>query len=300
MGFDAYMTLSVVALVVALLAATRLAPDLILGGGLMILFLSGAIGAQDALAGFSNEGMITIGLLFVVAAGVIETGAISWLAERLFGHTTSVVRATWRLMAPTAGLSAFVNNTPVVAMLIPAVNEWAKKHGIASSKLMIPLSYAAILGGICTLVGTSTNLLVNGMLIRVYEAQQATGLVPEVPRGLGMFDIAWVGVPCAIAGVALIVAGSHWLLPNRQPAMASVADPRQYTIEMQVEPGCPLVGRSIEQAGLRHLRGLYLAEIYRDEMVLPAVGPDELLAPTTIWSSWASSIRWSICKRFAG
>ncbi len=277
MGFDAYMTLSVVALVVALLAATRLAPDLILGGGLMVLFLSGAIGAQDALAGFSNEGMITIGLLFVVAAGVIETGAISWLAERLFGHTTSTVRATWRLMAPTAGLSAFVNNTPVVAMLIPAVNEWAKKHGIASSKLMIPLSYAAILGGICTLVGTSTNLLVNGMLIRVYEAQQATGLVPEVPRGLGMFDIAWVGVPCAIAGVALIVAGSYWLLPNRQPAMASVSDPRQYTIEMQVEPGCPLVGRSIEQAGLRHLRGLYLAEIYRDEMVLPAVGPDELL-----------------------
>ncbi|MBU4270626.1 MAG: SLC13 family permease [Planctomycetes bacterium] len=277
MGFDAYLTLAVVAMVVALLAATRLAPDLVLGGGLMILLLTGIVGAEDALAGFSNEGMITIGLLFVVAAGVVETGAISWLADRLFGRSKSVVRATWRMMAPTAVLSAFINNTPVVAMLIPTVNEWAKKHRIPSSKLMIPLSYAAILGGICTLVGTSTNLLVNGMLIRVYETQQAAGIAPNVPRGLGMFDIAWVGVPCSLAGVALVIAGSHWLLPNRQAAMASVADPRQYTIEMLVEPGCPLVGKSIEQAGLRHLRGLYLAEIYRDEMVLPAVGPEEVL-----------------------
>ncbi|MBN1393853.1 MAG: SLC13 family permease [Pirellulales bacterium] len=277
MGIDAYLTLAVVVSVVALLAATRLAPDMVLGGGLMVLLLGGVVGAEDALAGFANEGMITIGLLFVVAAGVVETGGVSLLADRLFGRTTSTVRATGRLMWPTALLSAFVNNTPVVAMLIPAVNEWAKKHRIPASKLMIPLSYAAILGGICTLVGTSTNLLVNGMLIRVYETQQAAGGTPDVPRGLGMFDIAWVGVPCAIVGIALIIAGSHWLLPNRQAALASVADPRQYTIEMVIEPGSPLAGQSIEQAGLRHLRGLYLAEIYRDEMVLPAVGPEEVL-----------------------
>ncbi len=277
MGFDAYLTLAVVALVVALLASTRLAPDLVLGGGLMLLLLSGAIGAEDALAGFANEGMITIGLLFVVAAGMIETGAISWLADRLFGRSRTVAGATWRMTAPTAALSALVNNTPVVAMLIPAVNEWAKKHRIPVSKLMIPLSYAAILGGVCTLIGTSTNLLVNGMLIRVHETQQAAGQVPDVPRGLGMFDIAWVGVPCALAGLAMIVAGSHWLLPNRQTALASIADPRQYTIEMLVEPGSPLAGKSIEEAGLRHLRGLYLAEIYRNETVLPAVGPEEVL-----------------------
>ena len=277
MGFDAYLTLAVVAAVVAMLAATRLAPDLVLGSGLMILLLSGVLGAEDALAGFANEGMITIGLLFIVAAGVVETGAISWLADRLFGNTQSAFQATARLMAPTATLSAFINNTPVVAMLIPAVNEWAKKHRIPTSKLMIPLSYAAMLGGIWTLIGTSTNLLVNGMLISAYDAQHAAGQVPDMPRGLGMFDIAWVGIPCAVAGIALIVLGSHWLLPSRRAALAAVADPRQYTIEMQIEPGSPLVGKSIENAGLRHLRGLYLAEIYRDGVVLPAVGPEQIL-----------------------
>jgi len=277
MGLDAWLTLGVVALVLGLLASTRLAPDLVLGSGLMILLLSGVLGTDDALTGFSNEGMITIGLLFVVGAGVVETGAIAWLADRLFGQSKSIVQAICRMTVPTAVLSAFVNNTPIVAMLIPAVNDWAKKHRIAPSKLMIPLSYASILGGICTLIGTSTNLMVNGMLIRVYETQQAAGQVPNVPRGLGMFDITWVGVPCALAGITLIVFGSRRLLPDRRTAMASVADPREYTIEMLVEPGSPLVGKSIEQAGLRHLPGLYLAEIYRDEMILPAVGPEERL-----------------------
>ena len=276
-GFDGWLTLAVVVMVLGLLARTRLAPDLILGGALMLLLLTGVVGPEDALAGFSNEGMITIGLLFVVGAGIVETGAITWLADRLFGRSRSVFRATARMMGPTALLSAFINSTPIVAMLIPAVNDWAKHQRIASSKLMIPLSYAAILGGICTLIGTSTNLVVNGMLIRVYEAQQAAGQTPNVPRGLGMFDITWVGVPCALAGIILVVAGSHYLLPNRQTTMASVADPREYTIEMLVEPDSPLIGKSIEEAGLRHLSGLYLAEIYRDGIVLPAVGPEERL-----------------------
>ena len=277
MGFDGWLTLGVVLMVLALLAATRLAPDLVLGGGLMVLLLSGAIGADDGLAGFSNEGMITIGLLFVVAAGVVETGAIAWLADRLFGGPRSVLQATWRMMLPTAALSAFMNNTPLVAMLIPVVSDWAKKYRIAPSKLMIPLSYAAIMGGTCTLIGTSTNLVVNGMLIRAHEAQQAAGQVPNLPRGLGMFDIAWVGIPCALAGIVFVLVGSRYLLPNRQTAMASVSDPREYTIEMLVEQGSPLVGKSIEQAGLRHLSGLYLAEIYRDGITLPAVGPEERL-----------------------
>lgn len=275
--FEAWLTLAVVVLVLGLLATSRVSTDLALGGGLMVLFLCGVIKTDEALAGFANEGMITVGLLFIVSAGVVETGAVTWLAERLFGRPKSAVQAITRMMLPTAGLSAFMNNTPLVAMLIPAVNDWAKQHRIAPSKLMLPLSYAAILGGVCTLIGTSTNLVVNGMLIRAYDAQQTAGGATALPRGLGMFDITWVGVPCALAGIAFVVLSSRFLLPNRRPSIASVADPREYTIEMLVEPGSPLVDKSIEQAGLRHLPGLFLAEIYRDGMTLPAVGPEEKL-----------------------
>ncbi len=142
---------------------------------------------------------------------------------------------------------------------------------------MIPLSYAAILGGTCTLIGTSTNLVVNGLLIQAADAQRAGQYASALPRGLRMFDVAWVGVPAALAGIAFITLSSRRLLPNRLPAIATTADPRQYTTEMLIEPGSPLVGKSIEQAGLRHLPGLYLAEIDREGIVLPAVSPEERL-----------------------
>jgi len=195
----------------------------------------------------------------------------------LFGRPRSVTNAILRLSLPTAALSAFMNNTPLVAMFIPAVNDWAKRYRLAPSKLMIPLSYAAILGGTCTLIGTSTNLVVNGLLIRAADAQQAAAHVTTIPRGLGMFDITWVGLPVALVGIAVVALGHRWLLPNRVPTLVRVSDPREYTIEMVVEPGSPLVGKSIEEAGLRHLPGLYLAEINRNGIVLPAVGPEEPL-----------------------
>lgn len=292
MEFGAWLSVGVVILVLVLLAVTTIAPDVILIGGVVILLISGIISVPDALAGLANEGMVTVGLLFVVGCGVVETGGVAWVADRLFGRPHGVVNAIARLMLPTTILSAFMNNTPVVAMLIPAVNDWAKHHRIAPSKLMIPLSYAAILGGTCTLIGTSTNLVVNGMLIEAADKQAAAmaaapstaaeatevqAVEPRLPRGLGMFDIAWVGVPAALLGVGFIVLGSRYLLPERLPPMSMAADPRQYTIEMLVEPGSPLVGKSIEEAGLRHLQGLYLAEIEREGTILPAVGPEEKL-----------------------
>ncbi|NUQ66540.1 MAG: SLC13 family permease, partial [Pirellulales bacterium] len=251
MGFEAWFTLSVVLLVLGLLALTHLAPDVVLVGGLVLLLISGVLTTSEALAGFANEGMITVGVLFIVGAGVVETGGVAWIADRLFGRPKSVVNAIWRLMTPTAVLSGLMNNTPLVAMLIPAVNDWAKHHRIPASKLMIPLSYAAILGGTCTLIGTSTNLVVNGLLIRAHEAQVAAGATPTLPRGLGIFAITWVGLPCALAGLTFIAIASRYLLPDRKPSITTAADPRQYTVEMLVEPGSPLVGKSIEEAGLR-------------------------------------------------
>jgi di/tricarboxylate transporter len=265
------LTVAIVMLLFGLMAFTQIAPDIILIGGVALLLLAGILDPKDALSGLANEGMVTVGVLFIVGAGVRQTGGIDWIAQRLFGRPKSPTGAIARLMLPTMTLSAFMNNTPLVAMLIPAVNDWAKQHRISPSKLMIPLSYAAILGGTCTLIGTSTNLVVDGMLRKELAAKNLSG------DPLGMFEIAWVGVPAALVGCAFIVLCSHWLLPDRKPAISSQDDPREYTVEMMVEPDSPLVGKTIEEAGLRHLPGVFLAEIDREGRILPAVSPDERL-----------------------
>ena len=175
-------------------------------------------------------------------------------------------RALVRLMLPVMGASAFLNNTPVVAMFIPVVNDWCRKLRFSPSKLMIPLSYAAIFGGLCSLIGTSTNLVVNGLLI------EATG-----ESGLKLFDIAWVGLPCGLAGFLFLFFAQRWLLPDRQAVLSDTDDLREYTVEMSVVSDSPLVGKTVEKAGLRHLPNLYLAEIRRGTQVLVAVGPQEIL-----------------------
>ncbi|MFH1921595.1 MAG: SLC13 family permease [Planctomycetota bacterium] len=276
MGFDAWVTVLVLALVLGLLIFTRAAADVVLMGGLTLLMVIpvpkegewrlGVLSVSEALSGLSNPGLVTVGVLFIVVAGFCETGGVDWLGQRLLGRPRTLLGAQLRLMGPVAGLSAFLNNTPVVAMLIPAVADWAKKLGLSTSKLMLPLSYAAILGGMCTLIGTSTNLVVNGLLIAD----------TDLP-GLGMFDITWLGVPCALVGAGYLLLVGRWLLPERQPVMSKMRDPREYTVEMLVEPDSPLVGRSIEQAGLRHLPGMYLMEIQRQEEVLVAVGSERRL-----------------------
>ncbi|MBL9123431.1 MAG: SLC13 family permease [Planctomycetaceae bacterium] len=259
-------TAGVVAGVFLLLIFTQLGPEFILIGGLAVLLLTGIVTPDQALSGFANEGMITVGVLFVVGAGVRETGAVTWIAERILGRPKTTARAITRLTVPVTIGSAVMNNTPLVAMMIPATADWAKQLRIPVSKLMIPLSYAAILGGTCTLIGTSTNLVVAGLV------EESKALPP-----LGMLDITWVGLPAALAGLAFILLFSRWLLPDRSSVISQLTDPKEYTIEMLVAPDSGLVGRSIEEAGLRHLQGVFLAEIDRDGMILPAVGPQERL-----------------------
>ena len=266
MTWEGWFSVAVVALVVGLLAATRLAADIVLVAGVTILLLSGVLTPPEALAGLANEGMATVAVLYVVAAALRETGAIGWMVQGVLGRPRNLSGAQLRLMAPVVGLSAFLNNTPVVAMFLPAVVDWARQNRLPVSKLLIPLSYAAILGGTLTLIGTSTNLVVSGLI----------SAHPSLP-GLAMFDITWVGLPSVVVGVAYLVFFGRWLLPDRKPVMSDLDDARQYTVEMMVQPGSPLAGKTIEDAGLRHLPGMFLVEIERDGAILPAIGPHQRL-----------------------
>jgi di/tricarboxylate transporter len=275
MTWEAWVVLAVVVAVFIALWNNWAAPDVVLMGGAVSLTLIGLASAKlpsprDLAAGFGNEGVLTVAVLFIAAAGLTETGGLQLVTDRLLGTPRSALDGQARLMLPVVGASAFLNNTPVVAMFIPVVQDWCKKTGISPSKLFIPLSYAAVLGGVCTLIGTSTNLVVQAQLVAARQ------LDPTVPI-MGMFTMTPVGLPVALAGVAFILLTSRWLLPERKAFLADVADPKQYTIELMVEPGSPIAGQTIERAGLRRLPGAFLSAIEREGETLVAVGPDQIL-----------------------
>jgi di/tricarboxylate transporter len=260
------ITFSVLGASVTALMLTRVAPDMVLLGGLVLLMLCGVVTPEEALGGFANEGLATIAALFVVAEGLRRTGGMNFVGTKLLGEPKSLFAAQMRLITPVAALSAFLNNTPIVAMMMPVVEDWARRLGVSVSKLLLPLSYAAILGGLITLIGTSTTLVVNGMLI-----------ASPGQRGFTMFELAWVGIPTTIVGLLYIPIASRWLLPPRKPALTQIVDPREYVVEMLVAPNCPVAGNTIQHAGLRHLPGMYLMEIQRGEQIIAAVGPDEIV-----------------------
>lgn len=266
MGWEGWYSIFVTTLCFSTLALTRYSPDIVMVGGLTLLLLAGVLSPEQALSGLANEGMVTVGVLYVVVAGLRETGGIGWIVHSVLGRPRSLQHAQIRLMAPVAAMSAFLNNTPVVAMFIPAINDWAKRNSLSVSKLMIPLSYASIAGGTCTLIGTSTNLVVNGLLIK------ETGSV-----GLTMLELAWVGIPVMLIVFVFILLGSKWLLPERVPAISRYDDAREYTVEMLVDKGSVLSGKSIEEAGLRQLPGMFLIEIDRQGQIMPAVSSYEVI-----------------------
>lgn len=262
------LTLGVVVAAIIAMMVSRAGPDLILLAGLTVLIVSGVVPAGKAVAGFANEGLISVAVLFIVAEGLEQTGAITSLIKKMLGLPTSRVTALLRLMLPTAAMSAFLNNTPVVAVMLPVLDDWSKKCRLSVSQLMIPLSYATILGGLCTVLGTSTTVVVNGLI----SSEATKELTP-----LGLFEPGFVGLPCCFVGLVYILATGKLLLPNRKPASLQFDDPREYTIEMLVEPSSPLVGKTIEQAGLRHLTGMFLMEVDREGQVVAAVSPTERL-----------------------
>ena len=265
MDWQGWFVLSLAAIALVLMSVGRYGPHLIMMSVLIVLSATGVISAEEALSGFSNSGLITVVAMFVVAAGIHHSGGVDLVVHHLLRSPRSVRSAQARVMLPVALLSGFLNNTPVVATMIPAIHAWSRKIGIAPSKLMIPLSYSAILGGTLTLIGTSTNLVVNG------QYQQLTG-----DDGFSIFSITSVGLPVAVIGLGVMLLVLPRALPDRKDQQ-KFGSMREFTLEVAVAFDGPLVGKSVDEAGLRELDRLYLVEIERDGSVVTAVPSEERL-----------------------
>ncbi|USO00064.1 MAG: SLC13 family permease [Phycisphaeraceae bacterium] len=256
---------------VGALVSGRFGPDIVLMGVLTACVLLGFVDPTAAVHGFANHGLITVALLYVVASGMQETGATNMLVARLLGRPKSVLETQARLTIPVAGVSAFVNNTPIVAMFLPVLSGVARRGGFPAAKLFMPLSFASILGGVCTLIGTSTNIVVADLL-------NASDLTHEgKPLRFGMFTLTAVGLPIAAAGIVYILVLGRKLLPGDSNQSEETAGQREYMVAMRVSDDSALAGKTVEQANLRNLKGLFLARIDRLDATVLAVGPDEVL-----------------------
>lgn len=260
MSLDAWLTVAVLVAMVAALVMGRVSPPAGIIGASALLYVIGVTSAEQAFSGFSNTAPITIAGLYVLAGAVDRTGALEPVVSRLLGAPNGVRSDLARLVIPSAGASAFLANTPIVAMLVPAVTRWADEQQRSASMFLIPLSYATILGGTVTAIGTSTNLVASGLL-------DEAGMGP-----LRLFELAKIGLPLAIVGLGVIVVFAPILLPERRRPR-DVQSGRSFSVAMIVERGGAVDGLSVDEAGLRHLRGVYLVEIDREGMTIAPVRP---------------------------
>lgn len=271
MSLDATITLAVLSCFLVLAISGRLAVDIALAVAMTVLLVFGVLTPQEALQGFSNPALFIIACFYIVSSALKESGALHWWIMRWLGENRSVKGAMPLIMGPVAASSSVISNTPVVAIFIPLIQDWARRQNISISKLLIPLSYASILGGTCTLIGTSTNIIIVGMLQGSAEAEK-----------LSLFSPAAVGIPLVLLGILYFVSIGHRLLPERKGLGEKIVDTRQYAVSMRVEEGGVLSGMSIADAGLRHLQYSFLSEIQSKGHVIPAVGPEEILGDNDI------------------
>lgn len=278
MSWEAWYVLAVLGLVFYGLVRELAPADVLLLGGLIAVGLAGVLKPDQIFAGFANEGLLTVAALFTVAAALRETGALNTLGSWILGRARTELGAMLRLSGAVTVISAFLNNTPVVAMLLPVVDTWCRKNRVAPSRLMLPLSYLSILGGTCTLIGTSTNLVVNGMLERAVQDPSASPAIVKALQPMTLFEVTPVGVPYALAGILYLLIIGRRLLPDRKDLIEHYGESsREYIVNLRVMPGCRLIGQRVEEAGLRHLPGQFLIEIARGDEVITPVEPDQKL-----------------------
>ena len=263
--YPMWLTIIITLLVLLALAYEKPA-DLVFAGAIVLLSLCGVITAQEAFGGFVSGSLLMVAALFLVTAGLKETGIVDMIGAKVLGPARTELGGLIMLSLFCVGTSAFLNNTPIVAMLIPVVLSWCRRQHVAPSKLLIPLSFMTILGGCCSRIGTSTNLVVDGQMIKYGMAE------------MGFFEIGWAGIPCAFIGLIYMLTIGRKLLPERKELLEQLGDSRrEYLVEMLVTPVCRLIGQSIEAAGLRRLPGLFLIEVDRRGSIIAPVSPDTVL-----------------------
>lgn len=288
MSVDAYLTITILALTFVLLIKTKIPPVAVFVGALTLTMAFHLAPLEESLKGFSNRGVLTIGALFMVAAGMYSTGAITMITDKLIGRPKTLFAAQLKILPPVAIGSAFLNNTPLVAMMIPVIRDLSKTCRLAASRLYIPLSYASILGGTCTLIGTATNLVVAGMVIDVM--QKADASAPPM-REIGMFDLAWIGLPATVLGLSFIMLFSRWLLPEPEEELDIGEMRRYFGAQFKVESHSALIGKTLEELGLVNQVGFKLVSVQRSDGFQPEIEPelkledgDALIFSTTIES----------------
>ena len=264
LGFSLYAWITIVTVftMFTVLLFTKWRSDLVFLGAIGVLYVTGVLDAKDAFSGFSSTSVVTVGVLFVVVAGLTHTGVLQCIVRYLLGTPNSYAKAVTRLMLPVAMLSSFLSNTTVVTLFVGIVKMWSKKLGISPSKLLIPLSYASGMGGVCTLIGTPPNLIISGL----YE--EKTGVA------MNILSTTVPGLFCLAVGVLSIIAMRR-LLPDRKAPESAFESAGDYTVEVQVPSDNPYIGKTLAEAGLFHVKGGSLIEMHHfDETPLP-VSEDE-------------------------
>eukprot|EP00977_Amphora_coffeiformis_P021935 scaffold10085_cov168-Amphora_coffeaeformis.AAC.6 len=275
-------TVAVLTVMFATLITDKMGTDSVMLTALTVFYISDIISIQQALAGFSSQGLLTVLALFVVAEGLHKTGALDYYVGQLLGKARTVSGAQLRVMLPIVALSGFINDTPLVTVTLPVVLAWAAKIQIPPRLLLMPLSFAALLGGVCTLMGTSTNLVVVGLVQQYY---------PDNPQlqNMGLLDLGRYGVPVALLGTAYVVLVTPWLLPSSSFSSSSRDDvtslvsnnttTENILLGARVLSWSPAAGRTIRRSGLRDTGGIYLVRVQRDATgnVHHAVSPDFVL-----------------------
>ena len=268
LGFSlhAWITIVTVLGMFSILLFTKLRSDLVFLGAIGVLFVTGVLDAKEAFSGFSSTSVVVIGVLFVVIAGLTHTGVLQWIVKHLLGQPDSYSKAVMRLMMPVAVLSSFLSNTTVVALFVNIVKMWAKKLGVSPSKLLIPLSYASGMGGVCTLIGTPPNLIISGL----YEDHTGVAMNVLATTIPGLF--------CLAVGILSVIAMRR-LLPDRKAPEAAFESTGEYTVEMLVPSDNPNIAKSIGSLGLNNVRGGSLVELrhFDDEKIMSPVPDNEPL-----------------------